>query len=38
LLQALGESGMLPPVLAAWSPALLFAVVGTASLIRVEGQ
>jgi lipopolysaccharide export system permease protein len=38
LLQALGESGMLPPVLAAWSPALLFAIVGTASLIRVEGQ
>lgn len=38
LLQALGESGMLPPLLAAWSPALLFAIIGTASLIRVEAQ
>jgi len=38
LLQALGESGMLPPLLAAWSPALLFAIVGSASLVRVEGQ
>jgi lipopolysaccharide export system permease protein len=38
LLQALGESGMLPPVLAAWSPAILFAIVGAASLVRVEGQ
>lgn len=38
LLQALGESGMLPPILAAWSPAILFAIVGTASLVRVEGQ
>ncbi len=38
LLQALGESGMLPPLLAAWSPMALFTMIGAASLIRVEGH
>ncbi len=34
---ALGEAGILPPVLAAWSPAILFGSVGGAALLRMEG-
>ncbi|MFZ5790336.1 MAG: LPS export ABC transporter permease LptG [Pseudomonadota bacterium] len=37
ILQSLGESGMLPPQLAAWSPVVLFASIGATSLIRIEG-
>lgn len=37
ILQALGESGMLPPQLAAWSAVILFASIGATSLIRIEG-
>jgi lipopolysaccharide export system permease protein len=33
----LGEAGALPPVVAAWSPALLFGIVGSATLVRMEG-
>jgi lipopolysaccharide export system permease protein len=33
----LGEAGALPPVIAAWSPALLFGLVGSATLVRMEG-
>jgi lipopolysaccharide export system permease protein len=33
----LGEAGALPPVLAAWAPALLFGIVGAAVLVRMEG-
>jgi lipopolysaccharide export system permease protein len=33
----LGEAGALPPVIAAWSPALLFGIVGAAVLVRMEG-
>lgn len=38
LVLALGEAGALPPALAAWSPALLFASIGGATLIRLEGH
>ena len=34
---ALGEAGAIPPALAAWSPALMFASLGSAALIRFEG-
>jgi lipopolysaccharide export system permease protein len=34
---ALGEAGILPPFLAAWSPTLLFGSVGGAALLRMEG-
>lgn len=34
---ALGEAGAIPPVLAAWTPALIFASLGGAALIRFEG-
>jgi lipopolysaccharide export system permease protein len=34
---ALGEAGALPPALAAWSPAVMFASLGGAALIRFEG-
>jgi lipopolysaccharide export system permease protein len=34
---ALGEAGTVPPLLAAWSPTLLFASLGIAWLLRVEG-
>ena len=37
LVLALGEAGALPPALAAWSPTVLFASVGGAALIRMEG-
>jgi lipopolysaccharide export system permease protein len=33
----LGEAGALPPVIAAWSPALLFGIVGATTLVRMEG-
>jgi len=33
----LGEAGALPPVLAAWSPSLLFATIGATALVRMEG-
>ena len=33
----LGEVGTLPPIIAAWSPALLFGLVGGAFLVRMEG-
>jgi lipopolysaccharide export system permease protein len=34
---ALGEAGAIPPALAAWTPALIFASLGGAALIRFEG-
>lgn len=34
---ALGEAGALPPAVAAWSPAIMFASLGGAALIRFEG-
>lgn len=34
---ALGEAGAIPPLLAAWSPPLMFASLGGAALIRFEG-
>lgn len=34
---ALGEAGAIPPALAAWSAPLLFASIGGATLIRLEG-
>ncbi|HET6162014.1 MAG TPA: LptF/LptG family permease [Dongiaceae bacterium] len=37
LVQALGESGAVPPFFAAWLPALLFASIGGLWLIRLEG-
>jgi lipopolysaccharide export system permease protein len=37
LVMALGESGAVPPFLAAWLPILLFAAIGGAWLIRQEG-
>jgi lipopolysaccharide export system permease protein len=37
ILQSLGESGMLPPMLAAWSSVILFAAVGVTALIKIEG-
>ncbi|WP_374375602.1 LPS export ABC transporter permease LptG [Dongia sp.] len=37
LVLALGESGAIPPFLAAWLPVLLFAAIGGAWLIRQEG-
>ncbi|WP_162937445.1 LPS export ABC transporter permease LptG [Indioceanicola profundi] len=37
LLVALGEAGVLPPVLAAWGPTLFFTAVGGAILVYVEG-
>lgn len=37
LVLALGESGAVPPFLAAWLPILLFAAIGGAWLIRQEG-
>ena len=33
----LGEVGTLPPIVAAWSPALLFGLLGGAFLVRMEG-
>jgi lipopolysaccharide export system permease protein len=35
--QALGETGAIPAVAAAWSPGLLFLSFGVAGLIRIEG-
>ncbi|HWA45940.1 MAG TPA: LPS export ABC transporter permease LptG [Hypericibacter adhaerens] len=37
ILQSLGESGMLPPMLAAWSSVVLFAAIGITGLIKIEG-
>ncbi len=37
LVQAMGESGAIPPFFAAWLPALLFAAIGGLALIRQEG-
>ena len=37
ILQSLGESGMLPPLLAAWSSVILFAAIGITALIKIEG-
>jgi lipopolysaccharide export system permease protein len=37
ILQSLGESGMLPPVLAAWSSVVLFAAIGITALIKIAG-
>jgi len=37
ILQSLGESGMLPPMLAAWSSVILFAAIGVTALIKIEG-
>ncbi|HEY4162822.1 MAG TPA: LptF/LptG family permease [Dongiaceae bacterium] len=37
LVMSLGESGAVPPVVAAWMPILVFASVGGAWLIRIEG-
>src|SRR3546814_3144490 len=34
---ALGEAGAIPPVLAAWTPALIFASLGGAAQIRFGG-
>jgi lipopolysaccharide export system permease protein len=34
---ALGEAGAIPPALAAWTPAVIFASLGGAALIRFEG-
>jgi len=37
LLLTLGETGAIPPVVAAWSPMALFATFGIGALIRIEG-
>jgi lipopolysaccharide export system permease protein len=37
LVMSLGETGAVPPVLAAWMPIVVFASVGGAWLIRLEG-
>ena len=37
LLLALGEIGTLPPVVAAWSPTVLFGAVGVSVLLKIEG-
>ena len=37
LVLALGETGAVPPLLAAWLPIVLFAAIGGAWLIRQEG-
>jgi lipopolysaccharide export system permease protein len=37
LVQAMGESGALPPVMAAWLPVLLFTSIGGLVLMRQEG-
>ena len=37
LVMSLGETGAVPPVVAAWLPILVFASVGGAWLIRLEG-
>jgi lipopolysaccharide export system permease protein len=34
---SLGESGAIPPFFAAWLPIMLFASIGGAWLIRLEG-
>ena len=36
LLLALGLSGKIPPVLAAWTPAGVFTLIGVASLFHME--
>ncbi|MGY8996061.1 MAG: LptF/LptG family permease, partial [Alphaproteobacteria bacterium] len=33
---ALGMSGSLPPILAAWAPAAIFAMIGSALLFHME--
>ena len=37
LLLTLGETGVIPAAVAAWSPMVLFAAVGVAALLRIEG-
>lgn len=37
LLLALGEIGTIPPVVAAWSPTVLFGAVGVSVLLKIEG-
>lgn len=37
LLLALGEIGTIPPVVAAWSPTILFGAVGVSVLLKIEG-
>jgi len=37
LLLALGEIGTIPPVVAAWSPTLLFGAIGVSVLLKIEG-
>jgi len=37
LLLTLGETGAIPPAVAAWSPMVLFATFGIGALIRIEG-
>jgi lipopolysaccharide export system permease protein len=38
LLLALGEAGALPPAIAAWAPLALFACIGGATLVMLEGR
>ena len=37
LLLALGEIGTIPPVVAAWSPTVLFGAIGVSVLLKIEG-
>jgi lipopolysaccharide export system permease protein len=37
LLLTLGEIGSVPPLVAAWSPTVLFGALGTAALLKIEG-
>ncbi len=37
LLLTLGEIGSIPPVIAAWSPTVLFGALGIAALLKIEG-
>jgi lipopolysaccharide export system permease protein len=37
LLLALGEIGTIPPVVAAWSPTILFGAIGVSVLLKIEG-
>jgi len=37
LLMTLGEMGTIPPMIAAWSPTMLFAAIGISALLKIEG-
>ena len=37
LLLTLGEMGTIPPMVAAWSPTVLFAALGVSALLKIEG-